>query len=98
MVDFDEQYYLIDAGEGAQQQLARYGVNPLRLRGVFISHLHGDHVYGLFPLIATLGLYGKRTPLDVYAPAPMGEILECHRPALRGGMAPRRYDEARAAV
>lgn len=78
VVDFDEQYYLIDAGEGAQQQLARYGVNPLRLRGVFISHLHGDHVYGLFPLIATLGLYGKRTPLDVYAPAPMGEILECH--------------------
>lgn len=77
-VDFNEQYYLVDAGEGVQQQLVRYGINPLRLRGVFISHLHGDHVYGLFPLIATLGLYGKRTPLDVYAPAPLGEILECH--------------------
>lgn len=78
-VNFNEQYYLVDAGEGVQQQLVRRGINPLRLRGVFISHLHGDHVYGLFPLIATLGLYGKRTPLDVYAPAPLGEILEAHK-------------------
>ncbi len=61
-----------------QQQLIRYGINPLKLRAAFISHLHGDHVYGLFPLISTLGLYGRRTPLEVYAPAPFGEILECH--------------------
>ena len=78
VVNLNEQYYLVDAGEGVQQQLIRRGINPLRLRAVFISHLHGDHCYGLFPLISTLGLYGKRTPLDVYAPAPFGEILECH--------------------
>ena len=69
----------MDAGEGVQQQLIRRGINPLRLRAVFISHLHGDHCFGLFPLIATLGLEGKRTPLDIYAPAPMGDILEYHR-------------------
>lgn len=69
---------MIDAGEGVQQQLIRRGINPLRLRAVFISHLHGDHCFGLFPLIATLGLEGKRTPLDIYAPAPMGDILEYH--------------------
>ncbi|MBQ2364507.1 MAG: ribonuclease Z [Alistipes sp.] len=79
VVNLNEQYYLVDAGEGVQQQLIRCSINPLRLRAVFISHLHGDHCFGLFPLIATLGLEGKRTPLDIYAPAPMGEILEYHR-------------------
>ena len=79
VVNLNEQYYLVDAGEGVQQQLIRRGINPLRLRAVFISHLHGDHCFGLFPLIATLGLEGKRTPLDIYAPAPMGEILEYYR-------------------
>ena len=77
-MNIHEQYYLVDAGEGTQQQLIRYGINPLKLRAVFISHLHGDHVFGLFPLISTLGLYGRRTPLDVYAPAPFGEMLEAH--------------------
>lgn len=78
VINIHEQYYLMDAGEGVQQQLVRYGINPLKLREVFISHLHGDHVYGLFPLISTLGLYGRRTPLRVYAPAPFGEMLEAH--------------------
>lgn len=78
VINIHEQYYLMDAGEGVQQQLVKYGINPLKLREVFISHLHGDHVYGLFPLISTLGLYGRRTPLRVYAPAPFGEMLEAH--------------------
>ena len=79
VVNVHEQYYLVDAGEGTQQQLIRYGVNPLKLRAVFISHLHGDHLFGLFPLLSTLGLYGRRTELPVYAPAPFGELLACHR-------------------
>ncbi len=78
VVNIHEQYYLVDAGEGVQQQLMRYKINPLKINAVFISHLHGDHVYGLFPLISTLGLYGKQTPLKVYAPAPFGEMLEAH--------------------
>ena len=77
-VNVHEQYYLVDAGEGVQQQLVRYGINPLKLRAAFISHLHGDHVFGLFPLLSTLGLYGRRTPLEVFAPAPFGELLACH--------------------
>lgn len=78
VVNIHEQHYLMDAGEGVQQQLIRHGINPLKINAVFISHLHGDHVYGLFPLISTLGLYGKVTPLKVYAPAPFGEMLEAH--------------------
>lgn len=78
VVNVQEQYYLVDAGEGVQQQLLRAGINAQKLRAVFISHLHGDHLYGLFPLLSTLGLYGRRTALQVFAPAPFGEILEAH--------------------
>lgn len=78
VVNVNEQYYLVDAGEGAQQQMFRMGINPLKLRAVFISHLHGDHIFGLFPLLSTMGLCGRQTPLKVYAPHPFGEILECH--------------------
>lgn len=77
-MNVDEQYYLVDAGEGVQKQMFRYGINPLKLRGIFISHLHGDHVFGVFPLISTLGLYGRRTLLKIFAPRPFGEILESH--------------------
>ena len=68
-VNVHEQYYLVDAGEGVQQQLIRCGINPLKLRAVFISHLHGDHVFGLFPLISTLALD------DVQNPGNLGTIV-----------------------
>lgn len=78
IVNVNEQYYLVDAGEGVQQQMFRCGINPLKLRAVFISHLHGDHIFGLFPMLSTLGLCGRQTPLKVFAPRPFGEILEYH--------------------
>ncbi len=77
VVNVNEQYFLVDAGEGVQRQMARHGISALKLRAVFISHLHGDHLYGLFPLLSTLGLYGRRTPLRIYAPRPFGDMLEC---------------------
>ena len=78
VVNIHEQLYLVDAGEGVQRQMFRLDINPLKIKAVFISHLHGDHVMGLFPLLSTMGLYGRRTPLPIYAPAPFGEILDCH--------------------
>ena len=77
VVNVNEQYFMVDAGEGVQRQMARRGISALKLRAVFLSHLHGDHMYGLFPLLSTLGLYGRRTPLRIYAPRPFGEMLEC---------------------
>ncbi len=77
-VNINEQLFLVDAGEGVQRQMFRYGISPLRLRAVFISHLHGDHLFGLFPLLSTMGLYGRRTPLRIYAPRPFGDMLEAH--------------------
>lgn len=73
-----EQFYLIDCGEGTQRRLMECGISPMKINAIFISHLHGDHVFGLFPLISTLGLQGRKLPLDIYAPQPMGEILEAH--------------------
>ena len=78
IVNVNEQYYLVDAGEGTQQQMFRRGINPLKLRAVFISHLHGDHVFGLFPLLSTMGLCGRQMPLKVFAPRPFDEKLEFH--------------------
>ena len=78
IVNVNEQYYLVDAGEGTQQQMFRRGINPLKLRAVFISHLHGDHVFGLFPMLSTMGLCGRQTPLKVFAPRPFGEMLDFH--------------------
>lgn len=73
-----EQFYLIDCGEGTQTRLIECGINPLKLNAAFITHLHGDHVYGLLPLISSMGLMGRRTPFRVYAPSPMGEVMKNH--------------------
>lgn len=73
-----EQFYLIDCGEGTQTRLLECGINPLKLNAAFITHLHGDHVYGLLPLISSMGLMGRRTPFRVYAPSPMGEVMKNH--------------------
>lgn len=78
LVNHAEQYFLVDAGEGVQSRMMRAGVNPMRLSAVFISHLHGDHLFGLFPMISSLGLMGRKVPLHIYAPHPFGEILEYH--------------------
>lgn len=73
-----EQFFLIDCGEGTQLQLRRCGINPLKINTIFLSHLHGDHVYGIFGLLSTLGLLGRRTPLPIFAPRPFDEILASH--------------------
>jgi ribonuclease Z len=73
-----EQFYLVDCGEGAQNRLMRCGINPLKINAVFISHLHGDHFFGLPGLISTLGLSGRGTPLDIFAPWPVEQAMESH--------------------
>ena len=78
VLNVHEQFYLIDCGEGTQSRMLRAGISPLRLNAVFISHLHGDHLFGLFPMISTLGLLGRRTPLHLFGPKPLDEILDYH--------------------
>ncbi|MEY4562043.1 MAG: hypothetical protein RLZZ618_1320, partial [Pseudomonadota bacterium] len=62
------QWFLIDCGEGTQHQLLRTGLSVNDLATVFITHVHGDHCYGLPGLLASAGMHGRRTPLTVIAP------------------------------
>ena len=73
-----EQFFLIDCGEGTQIQLRRYGFSPQRLNAIFLTHLHGDHTFGLFGLLSTMGLQGRKTPLRLYGPHPLEAMLHSH--------------------
>ena len=68
--------FLIDCGEGVQQQMIRYGIPIMKLDSIFISHIHGDHLFGLFPLLSTMGLQARTAPLNIYAPANFGPVLK----------------------
>lgn len=70
-----ERLFLIDCGEGAQMQMRKAGISIGRIDNIFLSHLHGDHVFGLFGLLSTLAMMGRTAPLYIYAPYRMREIL-----------------------
>lgn len=69
IVELRGKTFMIDCGEGTQVQLRRAHVHFNKIIAVFISHLHGDHCFGLLGMISTLGLLGRTSPLHVYAPA-----------------------------
>jgi len=76
ILNCNEKYYLIDCGEGTQQQMIRFGLKASKIDTVFISHLHGDHYFGLIGLLSTMHLNGRIKPFQIFAPAPLKEILE----------------------
>ena len=57
-------------------QLQRYKVSIMKIDSIFISHIHGDHVFGIFGLLSTMGMLGRSTPLNIYAPVSFGPILK----------------------
>jgi len=67
--------YLIDCGEGTQWRMLEHRVRPHHLRAIFISHLHGDHYFGLFGLLGTMHLQGRTQPLTVIGPPGLDEVL-----------------------
>ena len=78
VVNYNEQLFLIDCGEGTQMQLSRYGIKSNRIDHIFISHLHGDHYLGLIGLVSSMHLVGRKADLHIYGPAPLKEILDIH--------------------
>ncbi len=68
--------FLIDCGEAVQRQMIRYKVPFSKLDTIFISHIHGDHLFGLFTLLSTLGLSCKVTPVVIYGPTNLGPLLK----------------------
>ncbi|MDR1407613.1 MAG: ribonuclease Z [Tannerella sp.] len=75
IVDVHDRLYMIDCGEGSQLQMRRMHIRFNRLMHVFISHLHGDHCFGLPGLLASLGMLGRRAELCVHGPQGIEDLV-----------------------
>ena len=75
LLNANERFFLIDCGEGTQFQLRKYHLSMQRIKHIFISHLHGDHFFGLIGLLNTMHLHGRKEELHLYADAQLENIL-----------------------
>ena len=71
-----ERFFLIDCGEGTQQQMRRLKLPMGKINHIFISHLHGDHYFGLVGLISSYHLMNRKNTLHIHGPAALKEIIE----------------------
>lgn len=76
VVSHDGINYLVDCGEGTQIQMIKYKIRRGKISHIFISHLHGDHYFGLVGLINTFGLLSHTQELHIYGPEPLQEIIQ----------------------
>lgn len=76
IVDVRGKLMMIDCGEGAQKMIRAAGLSFVKISRIFISHLHGDHCFGLIGLISSMGLLGRTADLHVYAPAEFEPMLQ----------------------
>ncbi len=67
---------LMDCGDGTQRQMIKSKESPVRIDRIFITHLHGDHFFGLFPLLQSLNILKKRDSLEIYAPADLEDLIQ----------------------
>jgi ribonuclease Z len=75
VVTMEDQIFLVDCGEGTQMQMAKYKVRRSKINYIFISHLHGDHYFGLIGLLTSMGLLGRTQELHIHAPAALEDII-----------------------
>ena len=75
IVEFRDKCFMIDCGEGTQMQVRHTHIHFSKIQAVFISHIHGDHCFGLIGMISTFGMLGRTAPLHIYAPAELESIL-----------------------
>ncbi len=73
------EFWLFDCGEGTQHQLLRSDLKTSQLSRIFITHMHGDHIYGLMGLLASCGLAGNTDRIDIYGPAELEDYLRAGR-------------------
>ena len=76
VVSLNEKLYLIDCAEGTQIQLRKFGIKAGKINHIFISHLHGDHIYGLPGLISTMALGGKKGELHIYSHSELKSMMD----------------------
>lgn len=75
VLDINNHLFLIDCGEGTQVELRRHKIKFFRIKHIFISHLHGDHVYGLVGLISSFKMLKREAPLYIYGPKGIKEFI-----------------------
>lgn len=75
LLNVNERFFLIDCAEGTQLQLRKYKIHFQRIKHVMISHLHGDHYFGLIGFLTSLHLLGRKEEMHLYAPAQLEEII-----------------------
>lgn len=78
VLNVHERLFLIDCGDGTQLQLRKNKIRFSKINHIFISHLHGDHVFGIYGLLSSFSLMGRTTPLHLYAPENYYHILLSH--------------------
>lgn len=76
VVEIGGKSYMLDCGEGAQIQMRRMHISQQHIRAIFISHLHGDHCFGLLGLLSSMSLQGRTAPIDIYGPLPLVNIFQ----------------------
>ena len=76
IITMDEHIFLVDCGEGTQMQMTKYKIRRSKINHIFISHLHGDHYFGLIGLITSMGLLGRQQDLHLFAPSPLKQIFD----------------------
>jgi ribonuclease Z len=76
VINLRDKLFMIDCGEGAQLQLRKSKLKFSRLNWIFISHLHGDHVFGLLGLISTFGMLGRTAELHIYSPVGLKKLFQ----------------------
>ena len=67
--------WLFDCGEGTQHQIIKSNIKSSQIKKIFITHMHGDHIYGLPGLLATLGLSGNSKGIEIYGPSGLGSFI-----------------------
>lgn len=76
VIKIGNKQFMVDCGEGTQLQLRRYHIHFSFINHIFISHLHGDHCFGLIGLISTFGMLGRTAPLHIYADPKLEELMK----------------------
>ncbi|MDX9811886.1 MAG: ribonuclease Z [Bacteroidales bacterium] len=78
VLNVHERLFLIDCGEGTQMQMRRNRIKFTRINHIFITHLHGDHVFGIYGLLSSFSLMGRVNPLNIYGPENYSAMLRSH--------------------
>jgi ribonuclease Z len=86
LLNANEHFFLIDCGEGTQIQLRKFRIRFGKINHIFITHLHGDHVFGLFGLISSLNLMGRERSLHIYGPDLLEDLLLDHLKYFQGDL------------